>query len=95
MPMPLLADLEEFVADHRPHGTLTGDATAPAWNGYRLPVACTASSSSGGSRRRTPSETLRGEANRLREAERLLASAKDLRGSRAAGQQCLVIPASV
>jgi len=26
--MTLLADLEEFVADHRPHGTLTGDATA-------------------------------------------------------------------
>jgi hypothetical protein len=40
MPMPLLADLEEFVADHRPHGTMTGDATAPAWNGYLLTVAC-------------------------------------------------------
>ena len=38
--MTLLADLEEFVADHRPHGPLTGDATAPAWNGYRLTVAC-------------------------------------------------------
>jgi len=25
--MTLLADLEEFVAHHRPHGTLTGDAT--------------------------------------------------------------------
>jgi len=25
--MTLLADLEEFVGDHRPHGTLTGDAT--------------------------------------------------------------------
>jgi hypothetical protein len=34
------ADLEEFVADHRPHGTLTGDATEPAWNGYLLTVAC-------------------------------------------------------
>jgi len=38
--MTLLADLEEFVRDHRPHGTLTGDATEPAWNGYRLTVAC-------------------------------------------------------
>ena len=38
--MRLLAELEEFVTDHRPHGTLTGDATAPAWNGYRLTVAC-------------------------------------------------------
>jgi hypothetical protein len=36
----ILADLEEFVADHRPHGTLTGAATAPAWNGYLLTVAC-------------------------------------------------------
>jgi len=25
----LRADLEEFVHDHRPHGTLTGDATEP------------------------------------------------------------------
>ena len=38
--MTLLADLEEFIADHRAHGPLTGDATAPAWNGYRLTVAC-------------------------------------------------------
>jgi hypothetical protein len=30
--MTLLADLEEFVADHRPHRPLTGDATEPAWN---------------------------------------------------------------
>jgi len=28
--MTLLSDLEEFVADHRPHGTMAGDATAPA-----------------------------------------------------------------
>ena len=34
-----LADLEEFVNDHRPHGPLTGDATKPAWNGYLLTVA--------------------------------------------------------
>jgi hypothetical protein len=31
---------EEFVADHRPHGPLTGDATEPARNGYLLTVAC-------------------------------------------------------
>jgi hypothetical protein len=36
--MNLLAELEEFVRDHRPHGGMTGDATAP--NGYRLTVAC-------------------------------------------------------
>ena len=30
----------EFVADHRPHRMLTGDATAPAWNGYLLTMAC-------------------------------------------------------
>jgi hypothetical protein len=24
---------------HRPHGSLTGDATYPAWNGYLLAVA--------------------------------------------------------
>jgi hypothetical protein len=38
--MTLLADLEEFVNDHRPHGPLTGDATEPAWNGYLLTVVC-------------------------------------------------------
>ena len=38
--MTLLADLEAFVQDHRPHGGMTGDATEPAWNGYRLTVAC-------------------------------------------------------
>ena len=27
--MSLLADLEEFVTDHHPHGPLTGDATEP------------------------------------------------------------------
>ena len=37
-PVNLLADLEEFVHDHRPHGTLTGDATESAWNGYLLTV---------------------------------------------------------
>ena len=39
-PVTLLADLEEFVHDHRPHGPLTGDMTEPAWNGYLLAVAC-------------------------------------------------------
>jgi len=29
--MTLLADLEEFVADHRPHRPVTGDATEPAY----------------------------------------------------------------
>ena len=38
--MNLIADPEEFVHDHRPHGPLTGDATEPAWNGYLLTVAC-------------------------------------------------------
>jgi hypothetical protein len=38
--MTLLADLEEFVRDHRPHGGMTGDATEPMSNGYRLTVAC-------------------------------------------------------
>jgi len=36
----LLADLEDFVTEHRPHGTLeatTGELTP---NGYRLEVAC-------------------------------------------------------
>jgi hypothetical protein len=36
----LLADLEEFAHDHRLHGSLTADATEPAWNGYLLTVAC-------------------------------------------------------
>jgi hypothetical protein len=38
--MTVLADLEAFVQDHRLHGGMTGDATGPAWNGYRLTVAC-------------------------------------------------------
>jgi hypothetical protein len=38
--MNLLAELEEFVGDHRPHGRLTADATEPAWNGYLLSVTC-------------------------------------------------------
>jgi hypothetical protein len=35
-----IAQRLEFVSEHCPHGTLTCDATAPAWNGYRLTVAC-------------------------------------------------------
>jgi hypothetical protein len=38
--LKLLADLEEFVTDHRAHGTLTSDATEPAWNGYLVSVDC-------------------------------------------------------
>src|SRR5262245_32607742 len=30
----------EFVHDHRTHGTLTGKASEPAWDGYLLTVAC-------------------------------------------------------
>jgi hypothetical protein len=32
------ADLHEFVSNHRSHGSLTADATEPAWNGYQLTV---------------------------------------------------------
>ena len=38
--MSLLADLEDFNHDHRPHGTTTADATEPEWNGYLLTVTC-------------------------------------------------------
>ena len=38
---PLLADLREFVALHRPHGELRAIASPPTPNGYRLEVACT------------------------------------------------------
>ena len=58
MTSSVLADLAEFVEDHRPHGTLTADATVPAWNGYGLTVTCHAvSCSSCGSRQTTPSST--------------------------------------
>jgi len=39
LPYAVLADLADFIADHRPHGPLTADATEPAWNGYLLTVA--------------------------------------------------------
>jgi len=35
-----LADLTEFIEDHRVHGSLTGKVTEPARNGYQLSVAC-------------------------------------------------------
>ena len=38
--MTLLADLEQFVRGHRPHDGITGDATTPTSDGYRLTVAC-------------------------------------------------------
>lgn len=34
--MSVCAELEEFVHDHRRHGSLISDATTPAWNGYLL-----------------------------------------------------------
>jgi hypothetical protein len=36
----LTSDLTHFVESHHPHGSLTADATEPAWNGYLLTVAC-------------------------------------------------------
>ena len=38
--MTLLADLEDFVTEHRPHGTLTTTTGELTPNGYRLEVAC-------------------------------------------------------
>jgi len=40
MPNPVLSPRSrDSVATHRPHGPLTADATAPAWNGYLLTVS--------------------------------------------------------
>jgi hypothetical protein len=36
----LLADFEDFLTDHRPHGSMTADATEPASNGYLFTTAC-------------------------------------------------------
>jgi len=36
----LLADLEDFVTEYRPHGRLTGTTGELTPNGYRLEVAC-------------------------------------------------------
>jgi hypothetical protein len=30
----ILAELGKFIEDQRPHGTVTADATEPAWNGH-------------------------------------------------------------
>jgi len=38
--MTLLADLEDFVTEHRPHGPLTATTGQLTPNGYRLEVAC-------------------------------------------------------
>jgi hypothetical protein len=36
----VLSDLTDFIADHRPHRSITADATELAWNGYLVTVAC-------------------------------------------------------
>ena len=52
----LPADLADFLHSHRPHSALTADATAPAWNGYLLTLACPCAVVFGdGSRHKTPS----------------------------------------
>jgi hypothetical protein len=38
--MPLDTELNDFVHDHYPHGSLTADATEPARNRNLLTVAC-------------------------------------------------------
>ena len=38
--MSLPLELAAFVHDHRTHGSVTSDATQPAWNGYLPSVAC-------------------------------------------------------
>jgi hypothetical protein len=38
--MTLLADLGEFVREHRPHGELHPHATEPEARGYRLTIPC-------------------------------------------------------
>jgi hypothetical protein len=40
LPAMLLADLAEFVSDHRACGTVTADATEPVLNAYLLAVGC-------------------------------------------------------
>ena len=36
----LMADLDEFVRDHRPHGPLTGDASEPTPHGCMVEISC-------------------------------------------------------
>jgi hypothetical protein len=38
--MVLCSVSADFVANHRSHGSMTADATPPAWNGYLITVAC-------------------------------------------------------
>ena len=38
--MTLLADLENFVTEHQPYGTLKATTGELTQNGYRLEVAC-------------------------------------------------------
>jgi hypothetical protein len=38
--MSVYADVEEFIHDHRPCGTLTATVTEPTPNGYGITIAC-------------------------------------------------------
>src|SRR5262245_11842545 len=39
-PMSISDDLKDFIAAHRDHGQLTGDATEPGLAGYHVWIAC-------------------------------------------------------
>ena len=36
----VFTDIADFFYRHSPHGSVTTDATPPAWNRYRLTVSC-------------------------------------------------------
>ncbi len=38
--MSLSDDIKAFIANHRDHGQLTGDATEPGLAGYQVWIAC-------------------------------------------------------
>lgn len=38
--MTLHDDLKAFIAEHRQHGQLTGDATEPGLAGYQISIVC-------------------------------------------------------
>ncbi len=38
---PLYTEVMDFIERHRAHGSLSGDASAPAMRGYLLIVTCT------------------------------------------------------
>jgi hypothetical protein len=38
--MTVVADLEDFITDHRSHGELTPEVGEPTPNGYLIEVAC-------------------------------------------------------